>query len=202
MDATISGFTGRENCTEDELVMLARQRDAATWSEIYVQNYTRVYSYVYGYLGLKEESEDLAAQVFLEAMQSIESYRDMGRPLIAWLYGIARNLIRARAKSARKAKETLEKQTAELEREPHSQGGISPDMLDLIEGLGSLTSDQRETLVLRFFVGLSAREAGALMGKTENAIYALQVRGLSTLRHLISPRAASGQPGLNWTDAA
>ena len=112
MDATLSGLTGRENCTEEELVQLARQRDAATWSEIYVQNYTRVYGYAYGYLGLKEDAEDLAAQVFVEAMQSIDSYRDMGRPLIAWLYGIARNLIRERAKRARRARETLEKQTA------------------------------------------------------------------------------------------
>lgn len=56
---------------------LARRRDATTWSEIYHQNYPRVYAYIYGHLGLKEESEDLAAQVFLEAMQGIESYRDI-----------------------------------------------------------------------------------------------------------------------------
>ncbi|HEU0073191.1 MAG TPA: sigma-70 family RNA polymerase sigma factor [Dehalococcoidia bacterium] len=190
MELTLSGPTGRENLTEAQLVLLARQRDAATWSEIYVQHYTRVYRYIYGYLGSKEEAEDLAAQVFLEAIQNIDSYHDRGRPLLAWLFGIAKNLIRGRAKRVRRNLEAIANQTAELQRTPSSQGGISPEMMDILKGLNSLTGEQRETLVLRFLTGLTAKETGLVMGKTEYAVYALQVRGLATLRRLMSEPTA------------
>lgn len=194
MDITLPGRTGREDLSEAELVSLARQRDSATWSEIYVQHYTRLYRYIYGYLGSKEEAEDLAAQVFLEAIQSIDSYHDTGRPLLAWLFGIAKNLIRGRAKRVRKNLELVAKQTAELQEAPSSQGGISPEMMDLLKGLGSLTTEQRETVVLRFLAGLSAKETGLVMGKTENAIYALQVRAIATLRRLLTDPADQALP--------
>lgn len=192
MELTLSAPTGRENLSEAELVLLARRRDAATWSEIYVQHYTRIFRYIYGSLGSKEESEDLAAQVFLEAIQSIDSYRDHGRPLLAWLFGIAKNLIRGQAKRARRSRETVDRQTAELQEAPSSPGGIKPEVLDLLEGLENLTDLQREVLRLRFLVGLSAKETGLVMGKTEHAIYALQVRAIATLRRLMSERPDAG----------
>jgi RNA polymerase sigma-70 factor (ECF subfamily) len=57
--------------------------------------------------------------------------------------------------------------------------------MDLIDGINGLTKEQRETLVLRFYVGLSAKEAGEILGKTEHAIYALQVRAIASLRRLL-----------------
>jgi RNA polymerase sigma-70 factor, ECF subfamily len=202
MDLTLSRPTGGEKLSETDLVAMARRRDAGTWSEIYVRHYAQVYRYIYGYLGLKEESEDLAAQVFLEAIQSIDSYRDQGRPLLAWLYGIAKNLIRGQAKRIRKLQETIAKQTAELQEMPVSLGGIDPDMLDLVHGLEGLTPEQRETLTLRFFGGLSAKQTGLVMGKTEHAVYALQVRGIAALRRLMSYGAVESGISGKQTGAA
>ena len=202
MNLTLPQPTGRENLTEAELIPIARQRDAGTWSEIYVRHYARVYRYVYGYVGSREESEDLAAQVFLEALQSIDSFREQGRPLIAWFYGIARNLIRDRAKRRRKNQESIAGQAAELQLANGSQGGISAEVLDLVQGLRDLTAEQRETLILRFYGGLSAKEAGLVMGKTENAVYALQVRAIASLRRLIHDEAPATAEAGSKVDAA
>jgi RNA polymerase sigma-70 factor (ECF subfamily) len=189
MQRAIPQVTGRAGLSQDELIHLARQRDSAAWSEIYSQNYTPVYRYIFGRIGRKELAEDLAAQVFLEALQSIDSYRDRGLPLLAWLYGISRNLIRNGARRAGKTGEaqavTLD-DAAENHRAGTSLGGLDIESLDLVRGMERLSKDQREVIVLRFFVGMSAKETGAILGKTEQAVYSLQVRAIVALRRAIA----------------
>jgi RNA polymerase sigma-70 factor (ECF subfamily) len=45
-----------------------------------------------------------------------------------------------------------------------------------------LTDDQREAIALRFFAGLSAREAAEVMGRQEGTIRGLQFRAIAALR--------------------
>jgi RNA polymerase sigma-70 factor (ECF subfamily) len=192
MQWAIPQVTGRAGLSQSELVGLARQRDSAAWSEIYSQNYTPIYRYLFGRLGRKELAEDLAAQVFLEALQSIDSYRDRGLPLLAWLYGISRNLIRNGARKAGRTGEadavTLDDAT-EKHRAGITPGGLDIESLDLVRGMEKLSKDQREVIVMRFFVGMSAKETGAILGKTEQAIYSLQVRAIAALRRTIGDDA-------------
>ena len=48
--------------------------------------------------------------------------------------------------------------------------------------LQRLTPDQREVIALRFFAGLSSREAADLMGRQEGTIRGLQFRAIAALR--------------------
>ena len=48
--------------------------------------------------------------------------------------------------------------------------------------LPALTDEQRETIALRFFAGLSAREAAEAMGKQEGTVRGLQFRAIAALR--------------------
>jgi RNA polymerase sigma-70 factor (ECF subfamily) len=168
-----------ETTAHAEQVRLAKQHDPAAWSAIYSENYVYVYRYVLAKLGRKEEAEDLTSQVFLEAMQGIGSYKDRGKPLLAWLYGIARNLVSNGVRKARRSERALREQAATQDGE---YDGLNLDSLELLRAMQGLTEDQRETLVLRFFVGLSATETGRILGKTEQAVYALQVRAINSLR--------------------
>jgi RNA polymerase sigma-70 factor, ECF subfamily len=168
--------------------MLAKQRDSAAWSTIYSQHYDSVFRYLFGRLGRKEESEDLASQVFLEALRSIDSFNDRGKPLAAWLFGIARNVANSQFRNARKQGRTEPLTDSDLEDEQAFIGDLHADSIDLVEGINGLTKEQRETVVLRFYVGLSAKEVGEILGKTEYAIYALQVRAIATLRRLLDKR--------------
>jgi DNA-directed RNA polymerase specialized sigma24 family protein len=45
-----------------------------------------------------------------------------------------------------------------------------------------LTDEQREAITLRFFAGLSAREAAEAMGKQEGTVRGLQFRAIAALR--------------------
>ena len=48
--------------------------------------------------------------------------------------------------------------------------------------LSTLTEDQRDAITLRFFAGLSAREAAVVMGKQEGTVRGLQFRAIAALR--------------------
>jgi RNA polymerase sigma-70 factor (ECF subfamily) len=55
--------------------------------------------------------------------------------------------------------------------------------MDLIKnGLGRLTAEQRQVIVLRFLEDKSLAETAALMQRTEEAVKKLQSRGLAALR--------------------
>ncbi len=183
MQVLTSGAAGQEDLGQRALVALAKQRDSAAWSTLFSQHYDAVYRYIYGRLGQKEEAEDLASQVFLEALQSIASFNDTGKPLAAWFFGIARNLANNSVRRNKRlgSQESLDSEDNEaaLRSLP---GGLSNDSLDLMAGLDELTKEQRETIVLHFFVGLSAKETGHVLGKSQLAVYGLQVRGQAALR--------------------
>src|SRR5205814_3751459 len=48
--------------------------------------------------------------------------------------------------------------------------------------LATLTTEQRDAIALRFFGGLSAREAAEAMGKQEGTVRGLQFRAIAALR--------------------
>jgi RNA polymerase sigma-70 factor (ECF subfamily) len=48
--------------------------------------------------------------------------------------------------------------------------------------MAALTDEQRDAIALRFFAGLSAREAAHVMGKQEGTIRGLQFRAIAALR--------------------
>jgi len=54
-----------------------------------------------------------------------------------------------------------------------------------------LTDEQREAIELRFFAGLSAREAAVAMGKQEGTVRGLQFRAIASMRRQLGIDADS-----------
>ena len=62
-----------------------------------------------------------------------------------------------------------------------------------------LTPEQREAIELRFFAGLSAKEAAEAMGRQEGTVRGLQFRAIAALRRelgIATRRRSSCRPGL------
>jgi RNA polymerase sigma-70 factor (ECF subfamily) len=59
---------------------------------------------------------------------------------------------------------------------------IRQDLDQVGAALATLTDDQREAIALRFFAGLSAREAAEVMGRQEGTVRGLQFRAIAALR--------------------
>lgn len=178
----------RAGVPEDDAVAEAafaarlRALDKAAWAELYDRHHAQLWRYSYGRTGSRDAADDVAAQVFAEALSSIGRYRYKGRPVLAWLYAIARNLT---SKHLRRTRMDAPGEYVE------PSGGSLEEGLDsvvLADALERLTSEQREVVVLRFYAGYSTGEIAAAMGKREAAVYSLEVRAIGALRRQLEQR--------------
>ena len=156
----------------------AHAGDASVWDEWFDENYRPLFHYAYLRLRSRSEAEDIVSQVFIEAYRGIGRYKHTGKPLLAWLYRIAHNLIFDRVKAESRRPETVESAEVLLGEGPEANV-LSLDLLDAID---ALTPEQRDVIIMRYFMGMSSLEAGALLGKTQPAVFSLQSRALVRLR--------------------
>ena len=172
--------------TTDEagLIQQAQQGDRAALSELYSRHVARIFQYVRYRVGSDQAAEDITAEVFLKAIEALDTYNDYGAPLAAWLYRIAYARIVDYWRSNRR------RQTAPLE-DPLLQDGLlapddalTSDILQhraLVQALQRLTDDQQSVIILKFIQGYSNAEVAVILGKTEGAVKSLQRRALESL---------------------
>ena len=179
---------------EAALIQGAKERLPSAWAEIYDAHYRKLYLYCYARTSDQSTATDLAASVFLEALEGIDRYTYTGRPLLSWLYRIARNLVSDHLRGRQREAAAYQRAASgrpQHEPDPSSQIG---DEQDLAAALAQLTEDQRQIVALRYYAGLSTREIAAAMDRSETAIYSLEVRALATLQRLLQPDAKPEQP--------
>ena len=82
---------------EQSLVYRVQQGDKEAFAQLYENHFDKIYRYVALRLGNKTEAEDVTQQVFLNALQSISSFKWRGVPFSTWLFRIA-HIILSRSK--------------------------------------------------------------------------------------------------------
>jgi RNA polymerase sigma-70 factor (ECF subfamily) len=133
-------------------------------------------------------ADDVAQEVCLAAVMALPRYRDRGRPFLAFVYGIAAHKVadayRAASRDPSYPTETIpERRSAEPGPE---QAAIDADSVArMSELLDVLPDKQREVLILRVVVGLSAEETAEAVGSTAGAVRVAQHRALSRLKSAI-----------------
>lgn len=186
----------------------AKARSPEAWTEIYETHYATIYRYVKARVFEDATAEDLTSAVFLSALKGIDSYQYRGRPLLAWLYRIARNVVASHQRRllehplerlkrgldlSRKVGRRFIQRTHEQYADAANPGLTSAgtgegdpaglvDRIDLRDAMAKLPASQREVVILRFFAGLSAQEVAEVTGKGPAAVYSLQARAIVTLR--------------------
>jgi RNA polymerase sigma-70 factor, ECF subfamily len=160
------------------LVEAARARDEAAWSQLFDENFHSLYVYAFTRVHNHHAAEELAAQVFEEAIRGIKSFRYRGAPIRAWLFRIAHNVTSDYlAKAARRPVDELFEAESELDELVDS--GVR---VDFLRGLAVLTDEQRQVITLRFVNDLSVEDTAHVIGKSEGAVKMAQARGLERLR--------------------
>lgn len=156
-------------------------------SSLYEEYFDKIARYAYVRIGNRADAEDIAGEVFLKALQSLESYKERGIPMQAWLFRIARNLVIDYFRKMKKRK-TIPIDNVEIE------GGVNPAIIaerqmeleQVKHGMEQLSEEQREVLMLRFFGGLSSRETGQVLNKSDGAVREMQRAAIVKLRNLLS----------------
>ena len=173
---------------EARLIRLAQQGDAEACAALYHRHYDAVYRYCYYRVGEAALAEDLASDVFVRMVEKLDTFRLRGRPLLAWLYTIARNLVADFYRQDGKMTHLALDAASELGDDQTDLAGKVDRRLDarcLAAGLRHLTEDQQQVILLKFLEGLNNAQVAQLLGKTEGAIKSLQHRALRALRRAI-----------------
>ena len=93
----------------DEDLLAATARDPRAFGEFYARHERAVFRYLYRRTGDVEVAADLSAECFAAALLASGRFRPGGAPAVAWLFGIARNVLgrsaeRRRVESRARAK--------------------------------------------------------------------------------------------------
>lgn len=168
---------------EESLVQRAKNNDQEAFAQLYEEHFDKIYRYLALRIGNEMEAEDMTQQVFLNALQSISSFRWKGVPFSAWLYRIAHNqAVDHLRKNKKRSTVPLDESLASSGDSPPSAAERKMDIEQLLVATRRLTEAQREVISLRFTSELSIAQVAGIMGKSEGAVKALQHSAIVALR--------------------
>lgn len=171
---------------ETKLIRRAQQGDPAAFAEIYDRHQPAVYRYIYYRVRDTATAEDLTGEVFVRLVEKIDAFTYRGRPVLAWLYTIARNLVTDhRRQAARATMLPLEEQLVAKDDDVERAAEHGLTQRRLAAALVRLTQDQRQVILLKFVEGLNNNEAARVLDKPVGAVKSLQHRALAALRRVL-----------------
>ncbi len=133
-------------------------------------------------------ADDVAQEVCIAVLSALPRYRDVGRPFVSFVFGIASHKVADAQRSA--ARQAVP--TADIPDGPDDRPGPEETVLARLEAeqvralLTRLPPQQRELLVLRVLSGLSAEETGRMLGMSAGAVRVAQHRALAHLRAIVA----------------
>jgi RNA polymerase sigma-70 factor, ECF subfamily len=182
----------KKDAYNERLLIAAAQKDPARFTELYEQNFERVYAFVARRLRHRDDAEDVTSEVFRDALANIGKFEWRGAPFAAWLYRIASNAIADRWQHAAK-----EQGTALAADPPDDSTRANPEEIEsrarLFRLVATLPGDQRRVIEMRFAEGKSIAEIAREIRRTDGAVKQLQFRAIQNLRASIekAPRAGA-----------
>ena len=148
--------------------------ERARFAELYEQNFERVYAFVARRVRDRAEAEDVVSEVFYKALKGLDGYEERGVPFVAWLYRIASNLLKDRARQAGREEP--------LDDEPAAADDDVERRALLFRLVDTLPPAQRDVIVWRFAEQQSIADVARRLGRSEGAVKQLQLRALEALR--------------------
>lgn len=179
----------QSNAIDDATLVQEVRRNPQRFDVLYRRYVARVYRYCYARTNNHADAEDLTAQTFLKAFESLAHYQER-HTFAGWLFGIARNTCAMfHRANYNRPHTTLEEESCSLvaayilhDKGPE-QALLRQELLACIrQALRSLPEDQIEALHLRFWGALNAREIGVALGRKTGAIKMSIWRAIERLR--------------------
>lgn len=152
---------------------------------IYDGHVVSIYRFIHARVGNRPDAEDLTAQVFMRAVEQLDTGRDRGQ-VTAWLYRVSQNLIADYWRALYRLPVIGTEQVAPgwEPAAPDATQDVHVDATQHIAAarvrslLGGLPERYAQVLELRFLQRLSVAETAAAMGVSNGNAKVLQYRAL------------------------
>ena len=162
-----------------------QQRDPDAWRLLFEREMPAIYRYAQSRVANPTEAEDITSQVFTEAWEHAEAFKDQGLPPRAWLFGIARNVVNSHRRRLFSRPPVV---AVEAFDGAHADPNLDAALIDLARALTLIEPAHAEVISLRFIHGLSLQDTAIALGATVDAIKGRQARALARLKeHLEEP---------------
>ena len=180
-----------------DLMLRTKSGDDGAFSELMTRHYKGIVNYIYRFTNTKENSEDLAQEVFLRVYRSAGSYKPEAK-FSTWLYKIATNVSLTNIKS-RKNNVSLD-EMSEFRGDPGAAEGDTSEeityrkeMKDVVyEAMETLPENEKVAIMLCKYEGFSYEEVSQVLGCTVGAVKAYVHRGRMKLIEKLEPYMGEG----------
>ena len=167
----------------------AARRDPEAFARFYRMHARDVYAWFDRRLGDAELAGDLTAETFAQALCGLRRFRGRTHAAaVAWLFGIAQNLLRqyyrhARVETAARRRVGMPLEYAVVPDYDEIEERMAIDALrpELAEAVATLSPEQRDALELRVVQELSYQEVAARLDCSEPAARMRVTRALRNL---------------------
>ena len=179
-----------ESTRAEESERIARARhDPDAFATLYRLHYPFVERYLRRRLGVREIVDDLVAETFLVALESLPKYEDRGAPFRAWLMRLATSRLHRWLRRHRHAHESLVREPA--------VAGIAPTEREeernrVRRALLALPAWQQSVLALHYLEELPVAEIARVLGCRVGTVKSRLARGREALARKLGSTGVSG----------
>jgi RNA polymerase sigma-70 factor (ECF subfamily) len=172
--------------SEANLLARCSAFDVDALGEVYDRFSPALYRYAWRLTGNDDLAEDCVAETFGRYLTALRTGAGPTKSLQAYLYRVAHNWVTDQWRKTREESgdEVLERTADPLETSQIAEGAIERKRVR--RALRSLTPDQRQVVMLKFYEGLDNREVARSIGKPVGAVKSLQHRALQALGRVLS----------------
>jgi RNA polymerase sigma-70 factor, ECF subfamily len=169
---------------DDVGVSAAKQGDPSSWEAAYLAYGRALMGYLMVRLDNRDDAAEALSETFTRAIDKAGAFRGDACAFRAWLFSIALNVSTDQFRHRSRLVVRPDQFEADDRVQPSGEDlAIShEDVAELRRGFARLPKADQEVLWLRICSGLSAAEAGEVLGKKAGAVRMQQLRALGALR--------------------
>jgi len=133
--------------------------------------------------------DDVAQEVCLAVFRALPTYRHLGRPFLSFVFGVAAHKVADVHRAAARDRSLPTAETPDLPavEESPEQIALRRELVEHTGGLlRTLLPRQREIVIMRIVLGMSAQETAEAVGTTPDAVRVAQHRAINRLRRAMA----------------